>query len=59
VVKHQPITYTPRPDATPENERDALAVAYAFVLQRYEERKAAQQGGRDGAKGDKVMPKPL
>jgi hypothetical protein len=27
-----PITYTPRPDATPEAKLDALAAVYKFVL---------------------------
>lgn len=32
------ITYTPRPDATPEGELNALAAVYAFVLKCGEEK---------------------
>ena len=35
------ITYTPRPDATPESELDALACVYRFVLERHAARAAA------------------
>ncbi len=33
------VSYTPRPDATPEGELAALANVYSFVLQRYKEEK--------------------
>ena len=35
------VTYTPRPDATPEGELAALPAVYAFVLQARERNKAA------------------
>jgi hypothetical protein len=46
------LTYSPRPDATPESELDALAAVYAFVL-KCQEQTAAEQSGRDDAEGDK------
>ena len=39
------LTYTPRPDATPESELDALVTVYKFILQRHESRKAADPTG--------------
>lgn len=33
------ITYTPRSDATPEAERNALAAVYAFVAQQHQIKK--------------------
>ena len=50
--QHPRITYTPRSDVTPEDESGALASVYAFVLRSQEERKAAEQSGRDSAQGD-------
>ncbi len=45
-----PITYTPRPDVTPEGELTALAAVYRFVVERHEEKKAAgADGGEEGA----------
>jgi hypothetical protein len=45
------ITYTPRPDATPETELSALTAVYKFVL---ESKKAAgpapEPNDRDGTK---------
>lgn len=35
------LTYTPRPDATPESELDALTYVYHFVLERHAARAAA------------------
>jgi hypothetical protein len=35
------VTYTPRPDATPEGELTALAAVYAFVIQAHEQKKVA------------------
>ena len=42
------IRYAPRPDATPESELEALVACYAFIIERTEERKAAERksGGR-------------
>ena len=37
------IIYTPRSGATPEGELDALASIYAFVLQKYQERRQATE----------------
>ena len=39
------LTYTPRPDATPESELDALVAVYKFILQCHESRKAADLTG--------------
>lgn len=50
------VTYTPRPDATPEGEIAALASVYAFILQYGQEKRAAGSGqDHDGseAKGSK------
>lgn len=35
------VTYAPCPDATPEGELAALAAVYAFVIQAYQQKKAA------------------
>jgi hypothetical protein len=40
------ITYTPRPDATPESELDALARVYRFVIGRHAAKTAAAEGFR-------------
>jgi hypothetical protein len=32
------ISYSPRPDATPEAERNALASVYVFILQKHQEK---------------------
>jgi hypothetical protein len=37
------ITYTPRSDATPAGELNALAFVYAFVLQKHQERQKAAE----------------
>jgi hypothetical protein len=48
------ITYTPRPDATPESELDALAAIYKFVLECHASKKAADPtGDPNEAKEDK------
>ena len=39
------IKYTPRPDATPETELDALAAMYAFVLECQAKKEAADATG--------------
>jgi hypothetical protein len=39
------ITYTPRPDATPESELDALVAIYKFVLECHASKKAADPTG--------------
>ncbi|MDQ3864053.1 MAG: hypothetical protein M3317_11255 [Actinomycetota bacterium] len=45
------INYTPRPDATPESELDALVAVYKFILQCHGTRKAADvTGDRNEAK---------
>lgn len=40
------ITYTARPDATPESERETLASIYAFVLRTHQERQKAATSSR-------------
>ena len=35
------VTYKPRPDATPETEKEVLASVYAFVLRTHRERQEA------------------
>lgn len=40
------IIYIPRPDATPENELNALVCVYRFVLERHAARAAAAGGFR-------------
>ena len=40
------ITYTPRPDATPEGELDALACVYRFVIGQHTTKTAAAKGLR-------------
>jgi hypothetical protein len=48
------ITYTPRSDATPESELDALAAIYKFVLECHARKKAADPtGDLNEAKEDK------
>jgi len=48
------ITYTPRANATPESELDALAAIYKFVLECHARRKAADPtGDPNEAKEDK------
>jgi hypothetical protein len=48
------VAYTPLPDATPENELDALVAVYAFVLDSHKSRKAAvPTGDPNEAKEDK------
>jgi len=46
-------SYTPRPDATPEVELNALVSVYSFVLQCGEERRAA---GVTSTNGDDDYP---
>jgi hypothetical protein len=45
------ITYTPRPDATPEGELSALSAVYKFILDCHERKKAARPGRPVSAKG--------
>jgi hypothetical protein len=50
------ITYTPRPDATPEGERSALAAAYRFILDRHDKKNAAEHSQKpDGYDGTTVQ----
>jgi len=56
------VTYTARPDATPEGKISALASVYAFVLRKHRERQkaAGTSGGEDdpkGAKHDRANPR--
>jgi hypothetical protein len=45
------ITYTPRPDATPEGEISALAAVYRFILfESRASKEAARPGDLDDAK---------
>jgi len=49
------ILYTPRPGATPESSRNAIARCYAYLLERrrLREEEAARPGGHEDArKGD-------
>jgi hypothetical protein len=46
------ITYTPRPDATPEAELSALASAYRFVLDCRAKKEAAPESRPDDARKD-------
>lgn len=43
------ITYTPRPDATPEGERAALAAVYMLIL---DSKKAAPESRPDDVRKD-------
>jgi hypothetical protein len=45
------ITYTPRPDATPEGELSALSAVYKFILDCHERKKAAPASRPDHAEG--------
>jgi hypothetical protein len=44
------ITYTPRPDATPEPELNVLANVYRFILDCYAKKMAPEPDGRDETK---------
>jgi hypothetical protein len=44
------ITYTSRPDATPEAELNVLANVYRFILDRRAKKMAPEPDGRDGTK---------
>lgn len=44
-----PITYTPRPDATPEGELNALAAVYRLILDR---KKAAPESRPNDVRKD-------
>ena len=44
------IVYTPRPNATPEGELNALASVYRFILDCNAKKKAARLGDSDDAK---------
>jgi hypothetical protein len=41
------ITYSPRPDATPESELATLAAVFKFVIQAHERKKAAASYDED------------
>jgi hypothetical protein len=45
------IVYSPRTDATPENELNALACAYRFMLERHAARAAAAESFRLSPEG--------
>lgn len=45
------ITYSARPDATPEAELDALAAVYRFILDCRVKKEAAQPAALNEAKG--------
>ena len=53
-MSRRPITYTPRPDATPGAEMDALASIYRFIVF---ESTASKKGTRPGAPDDRKGPK--
>ena len=44
------ITYTPRPDATPESEISTLAAAYRFILDCHAKKKGGVPSTADNAK---------
>lgn len=44
------ITYTPRPDATPEAEQSALAAVYRLVISHAQEKEANRPVGPDARK---------
>jgi hypothetical protein len=46
------ISYTPRHDATPKAELDALASVYSFVLNCHEKKEAAPESRPDDARKD-------
>ena len=51
-MNKQRVTYTPRPDATPETEIQVLAEVYRFVLDCHKSKTAAEStGGQDDANG--------
>ena len=55
VVDKPSVTYTPRPDATPEAEVNVLANVYRFILDCHAKRMAAEpapepDGSNDGIK---------
>ena len=43
------LVYTPRQDATPEGELNALASVYRFIFDSYAKKKATRTGGPDDA----------
>lgn len=45
------IRYTPRRDANPENELNALAAVYKFLLDSGARQKAAEQSGPNDVEG--------
>jgi hypothetical protein len=46
------IAYVSHPDSSPESEAEVLANVYAFILEAYENRKAAEaSSGEDNAEG--------
>jgi hypothetical protein len=47
------IAYTPRSDATPEAELNALASVYSFILDCHAKKKATRSGGLDDAEESK------
>jgi hypothetical protein len=50
------LTYSPLPDATPEDELDALVAAYKFILECHESKKAADlTSDPNEAKEDKAL----
>ena len=49
------ITYTPRPDATPEAELNVLANVYRFILDCHAKKIAAEQARKPGGHDDQEM----
>jgi hypothetical protein len=47
------ITYTSRPDATPEAEVNVLANVYRFIFDCHAKKEAARPGGPDDPRKDK------
>jgi hypothetical protein len=45
------IRYSPRPDATSESELEALVACYAFLIERTENRKAAEHKSAGEVRG--------
>ena len=48
-MSNPPIFYTPRPDATPEGELNALASVYRFILDCHAKKIAAEPDSCNGA----------
>lgn len=50
------IVYSPRPDAAPESEANALASVYRYILDCHAKKKAARPGSPDDGEESKNDP---